>query len=222
MPVDSSAYLGRHTFDNEAQGYAEALSGPEPPVLRRLRRQTERTRQTPQQLAGPMQGRLLAMLTRLTGARRVLEIGTFVGYSALCFAEGLPPGGKVITVDRDPSILRFTRRYFAQVPYGRRIEVKIGEALPIVRRLKGPFDLVYLDADKVNYGRYYDAVFPRLRRGGLIVADNLFWSWAVLDPKRRDADTRALRAFAKKVRRDRRVEPVLLTVRDGLLLARKK
>jgi caffeoyl-CoA O-methyltransferase len=202
--------------------YAEKVSWAEPAVLRRLREETYRTRKYPQMIAGPLQGRLLAQLAKIARAKRVLEVGTFVGYGALCFAEALPAGGEVITLDRDPSVVKIATRYFAQAPYGRKIKLMIGKALPAIQSLKGAFDIVYIDADKPNYGRYYDAVFPKLRRGGLILADNILWSGSVLDPKVRDAETQALRAFAGKVRRDRRVEPVLLTVRDGLLLVRKK
>lgn len=204
------------------EDYAAACSGPEPELLRRLREETERTQEMPQMVAGPLQGRLLTLLTRIAGARRVLEIGTFVGYSALCFAEALPKDGKVITVDRDSGIEGIARRYFNQSPHGRKITMVVGEALEVVRKLKGKFDLLYLDADKINYSRYYDAVFDRIPAGGLIVADNLLWSGAVLDRRENDPDTRALRLFAKKVRADLRVEPVLLTVRDGLLVARKR
>ena len=185
-----------------------------------MRLEAYRTRAIPQQIAGPLQGRLLALLAKISGTRRVLEIGTFVGYSALCFAESLPEDGEVITLDRDPSVRGITRRYFKQVPYGKKIRLKIGKALALLPDLPGPFDLVYIDADKQNYGRYYDAVFGKVPQGGLIIADNLLWSGAVLDRKANDPETRALRAFAKKVRQDRRVEPVLLTVRDGLLVMR--
>ena len=202
--------------------YAERFTAPEPAVLHRLREETYRTRSWPQMIAGPLQGRLLTFLTQIFRARRVLEIGTFVGYSALCFAEGLSKAGRVITIDADPSIRPIAERYFAQVPYGRRIQLKIGRALQLLPHLSGPFDLVYLDADKVNYARYYDRIFPKIPRGGLILADNLLWSGAVLDKNKKDADTRALRAFAAKVRRDRRVESILLTVRDGLMLIRKR
>ena len=200
--------------------YVERFTASEPAVLRRLRLEVYRTWAIPQQIAGPLQGRLLALLTRISGARRVLEIGTFVGYSALCFAEALPEDGEVITLDRDPSIRGIAQRYFSQVSYGKKIRLKMGKAMNLLPALPGPFDLVYIDADKQNYGRYYDAVFRKVRPGGLIVADNLLWSGAVLDKRINDPETRALRAFAKKVRQDRRVEPVLLTVRDGLLVIR--
>ncbi len=206
----------------DSEEYAAACSVPEPEILRRLREETERTREMAQMIAGPVQGRLLTLLARMTGARRVLEIGTFVGYSALCFAEALPKDGEVVTIDRDPGIKGIARRYFTQSPHGRKITLVIGEALEMIRGLKGKFDLVYIDADKVNYSRYYDAAFERVPAGGLIIADNLLWGGAVLDKQVNDPDTRALRLFAKKVRSDPRVEPVLLTVRDGLLVARKR
>ena len=202
--------------------YAQTVTAAEPAVLRHLREETYRTRSIPQQIAGSLQGRLLVLLTKIAKARRVLEIGTFVGYSALCFAEGLAENGQVITLDSDPTIRPIAERYFRQVPYGRKIALMIGKALSLIRTLKGPFDLVYIDADKVNYARYYNTVFPKVPSGGLILADNLLWGGAVLDKKAQDSDTRALRAFAKKVRADRRVEAILLTVRDGLLLIRKR
>ena len=204
------------------EAYASSVTSPEPEILRRLREEAYRTRQIPQQIAGHLQGRLLAFLTRVSGARRVLEIGTFVGYSALCFAEALPPNGRVITLDEDPTIRPIATRYFTQVPYGRKITLKIGKALSLLRDIPGPFDLVYIDADKVNYSRYYDAVFDKVSPQGLILADNLLWGGAVLDKKSRDADTKALRAFARRCQADPRVEVVLLTVRDGLLIIRKR
>ena len=203
------------------EDYASACTAPEPEILRRLREETERTHEMPQMVAGHVQGRLLTLLTKMIGAKRVLEFGTFVGYSALCFAEALPKDGEVVTIDRNPGVEGIARRYFTQSPHGRKITLVIGEALAEIRRLKGRFDLVYLDADKVNYSRYYDAAFERVPAGGLIVADNLLWGGAVLDKQDNDPDTRALRLFAKKVRADPRVEPVLLTVRDGLLVAWK-
>ena len=202
--------------------YAARFTAPEPEVLKRLRLETYRTRSFPQMISGPLQGRLLALLAKIAGARRVLEIGTFVGYSALCFAEALPAGGEVITLDSDPTLRAVTRSYFARVPYGRKIQLRIGKALKLLPGIPGPFDLAYIDADKINYSRYYNAVFPKLRKGGLIVADNLLWSGAVLDRKIQDPGTRALRAFAAKVRRDRRGEPVPLAVRNGVMVIRKK
>ena len=202
--------------------YAAKFTEPEPAILRRLRLETERTQEMPQMIAGHLQGRILAMLTRVSLARRVLEIGTFVGYSALCFAEALSAGGEVITLDSDPCVRSIAQRYFNRVRYGRKIKLLTGRALQLLPFVRGPFDLVYIDADKSNYSRYYEAVFPKLRKGGLLLADNLLWSGAVLDPRQKDFDTQSLRAFARKVRADRRMEPVLLTVRDGLMVIRKK
>ena len=201
--------------------YAEQRSAVEPELLRRLREETYRTQAIPQMIAGHLQGRFLALLTRISGAKRILEIGTFVGYSALCFAEALPTDGMIITVDLDPGIRAIAERWFSQVPYGRKIKLVIGDAVKIIPGLRGPFDLVYIDADKVNYGKYYDAVFDNVRPGGLILADNLLWSGRVADPGVNDEDTKSLRSFAKKVHADKRVESVLLTVRDGLYLIRK-
>jgi len=202
--------------------YARRMSVPEPAVLRDLRLYALRNLPCPQMLAGHLQGRFLMLLSRLSRVRRVLEIGTFVGYSALCFAEALPPDGEVITIDNDPTVRPIAERYFRRVPYGRKIRLLIGEALALLPFIPGWFDLVYLDADKRNYIRYYEMVLPKVRSGGLVVADNLFWSGRVLDRRVRDADTCALRAFARRVRNDRRVEGVLLTLRDGLMIIRKK
>lgn len=207
---------------DELEVYAEAVSTPEPEFLRRLREEADRTTACPQMIAGPLQGRLLAMVTQLCGARRVLEIGTFVGYSALWFAGALPEGGEVVTVDRDPGIRPIAERYFAQAPSGQKITLRIGDALEVIRDLRGPFDLVFIDADKVNYLRYYETVFDKVPSGGVFLADNVLWSGRVLDPAARDPETEALRTFAQRVCQDRRVEVVLLTVRDGLLLARKR
>ena len=202
--------------------YARRHTSAEPELLQRLREEAYRTTEMPQMLAGHLQGRLLALITRISGARKVLEIGTFVGYSALCFAEALPEDGRVITVDRDAGIRDIAQRYFDRAPYGRKISLKIGDALKVLGGLKGPFDLVYIDADKVNYAAYYDAVFDKIPGGGLILADNILWSGRVIDAQVKDKDTAALRAFAKKIREDRRVEAALLTVRDGLYLIRKR
>ena len=200
--------------------YAAAHSAPESALLKKLARETFAETDIPQMQVGRVEGAFLRLLVRLSRARRVLELGTFTGYSALVMAEGLPPRGKLVTCDIDPEATAMARRYWAKSPHGRKIELRLGPALKTLRKLKGDFALAFIDADKVNYGRYWEAVVPKMRRGGLIVADNVLWSGRVLKP--RDASDRALRAFAARVRRDRRVEAVLLTVRDGLMLAFKK
>jgi caffeoyl-CoA O-methyltransferase len=170
---------------------------------------------------GRVEGTLLKMLAGLVGARRVLEIGTFTGFSALCMAEALPEGGELITCDIDPEAVRIAQRFFDRSPHGKKIRVRLGDALETVRSLpaESTFDLVFLDADKERYSDYYELVLPRLRVGGLLVADNTLWSGRVLSPSH--ASDHAIVAFNRRVAEDPRVENVLLSVRDGMMLARK-
>jgi len=200
--------------------YAAEHSEPESALLKSLVRETFAKTVMPQMQVGRLEGAFLRLLVRLTRARRVLEIGTFTGYSALAMAEGLPPGGRLITCDVDPEATAIARRHWARSPHGRKIDLRLGPALETLETLKGPFDMVFIDADKTNYLRYYEAVLPKVRRGGLIVADNVLWSGRVLAPK--DESDRALAAYGSRVARDRRVEAVMLTVRDGMMLAYKK
>jgi caffeoyl-CoA O-methyltransferase len=200
--------------------YAAAHSDPVPELLDELRRETHEKMLLPQMQVGRIEGALLKMLVRLTGAKRVLEVGTFTGYSALSIAEGLPDDGIVITCDMDPEATAMARRYFARSPHGKKIDLRMGPALETIATLAPPLDLAFIDADKGNYARYYDAALALLRPGGLIVADNALWSGTVVDPKTDDA--RAIAAYNDKVAADERVDKVLLTVRDGMLLARKR
>jgi caffeoyl-CoA O-methyltransferase len=198
-----------------AASHADAVS----PLLEELRVETHAKMKFPQMQVGRIEGAFLRMLVRLTGAKRVLEIGMFTGYSALCMAEGLPEVGTIVTCDVDPNAEAIARSYFARSPHGKKIDVRIAPALGTIAKLSGPFDLVFIDADKTNYANYYDAVFPLVRAGGLIVADNTLWIGSVLDPKTDDA--RAIASYNAKVAADPRVAKVLLTVRDGMLLAQK-
>lgn len=200
--------------------YAAAHSDPVPPLLDELRAETYDKMSFPQMQVGRIEGALLKMLARLVGARRALEIGTFTGYSALSIAEGLPEDGILVTCDVDPNAVSIARGYFARSPHGKKIEVRLGPALDTIAKLTPPLDLVFIDADKGNYANYYDAALALLRPGGLIVADNALWSGTVVDPKTDDA--RAIAAFNDKVTADDRVEKVMLTVRDGILLARRR
>jgi caffeoyl-CoA O-methyltransferase len=200
--------------------FAAAHSDPVPALLEELREETYKTMSVPQMQVGRIEGAFLKMLVRLTGAKRVLEVGMFTGYSALSIAEGLPEDGRLFTCDIDPKAEEIARRYFARSPHGKKIDVRMGPALDTIAKLEAPLDMVFIDADKVNYARYYDAALPLLRSGGLVVADNTLWSGTVLDPQTDDA--RAIVAFDDKVAADPRVEKVLLTVRDGMLLARKR
>lgn len=208
-------------FINEAvEQFAHDHTEPESDLFRRLRDETYRDMNCPQMQVGRIEGRFLKMLVRLTGARRILEIGMFTGYSALMMAEGLPEDGKIITCDVDPKAEAIASRYFAQSPNGDKIEIRMGPALATINSLSGPLDMVFIDADKGNYSNYYEAVFPLVRPGGLIVADNVLWSGRVLHPE--SPDDHAIVAFDKLVQSDPRVENVCLTVRDGMMLAWKK
>jgi caffeoyl-CoA O-methyltransferase len=206
-------------IDAAIEQFAQDHTEPETDLYRRLREETCRSMDRPQMQVGALEGQFLKMLVRLTGARTILEIGMFTGYSALMMAEGLPDNGRLITCEIDPKAEAIARRYFAESPDKRKIEIRMGPALETIRTLSSPLDLVFIDADKVNYANYYEACLPLVKPGGLIVADNVLWSGKVLDPK--DDDDHAIVAFNDLVRSDPRVENVCLTVRDGMMLARK-
>jgi len=204
--------------DPAVEAYTEAHTSPPPPLLVALAEETGRTLEAPGMMVGAVEGRFLEMLVRATGARRVLEIGTFSGYSALSMAEGLPPDGHIVTCEIDPRHADVARRFVAESPYAGRIEIRVGPALDTLAGLEGPFDLVFIDADKTGYADYYEAVLPKLATHGLIVVDNTLWSGAVLDDADPGADAAALRAFNDMVVADRRVVCVQLPVRDGITL----
>jgi len=191
-------------------------------LLRELEKYTKRHCADAQMLIGPHEGALLAMLVRLSGARHILEIGCFTGYSALCMAEALPRNGRLTTCEIKPEHADIARSFFARSPHGHKIKIRLGPALETLAGLPASarFDFVFLDADKENYVNYYEAVLPRLRPGGMIVADNVLWSGRVMAPKKKT--DRAVVAFNKHVRRDPRVECVMLPVRDGVSLIRKR
>ena len=207
--------------DPDVESYAERHTSPPGPLLRELARETERSLEMPQMMVGPLEGRFLEILVFATGAERILEIGTFSGYSALSMAAGLAEGGRILTCEVDPKAAALARHFVEASPYADRIEIREGPALDTVALLDGPFDLVFIDADKVNYGNYYEAVLPKLAERGLIVVDNTLWSGAVLDAADLSADTAAIRTFNQKVRGDERVVCVQLTVRDGVTLIRR-
>ena len=202
--------------------YAEAHTTPESAALARLNRDTHAHVLYPRMLSGHAQGRFLAMLSHMIRPRLVLEIGTFTGYSALCLAEGLADDGRLITIDKNEELEPIARRYWAASVYAHQIDLRVGHAAALLPTLSGPFDLVFIDADKENYSLYYDLVIEKVRPGGFILADNVLWSGKVVEPlKPADKDTRAVLAFNQKIHTDPRVENLLLPLRDGLLLARK-
>jgi caffeoyl-CoA O-methyltransferase len=204
----------------EIDRYAEEHTTPPTPLLAALAEETRATLRTPQMLTGPVEGRLLETLVYASGAKRVLEIGTYSGYAALSMAAALPPGGHIDTCEIDERHAEVARRYIGQSPYADRITVHLGPALDTIERLEGTFDFVFIDADKENYVGYYEAVLPRLGEGGLIAADNTLWSGRVLDESDTSEGTRAIREFNEHVRGDARVTSVMLTVRDGVTLIR--
>ena len=207
--------------DPDVERYAEAHTTPPTELLAALAEETRATLEAPQMLTGTIEGRFLELLVYASGARRVLELGTYSGYSALSMAAGLPPDGRIDTCELDEERAAVARRYIAQSPYADRIAIHLGPALETIGQLEGTFDFVFIDADKPNYVNYYEAVLPRLSEGGIIVADNTLWSGRVLDEDDQSEGTEAIRAFDEHVRGDPRVACVMLTVRDGVTLIRR-
>ncbi|HWC40226.1 MAG TPA: O-methyltransferase [Acidimicrobiales bacterium] len=205
----------------EIERYAEAHTSPPPPYLEALAEETRATLAGPGMMVGPLEGRVLQMLVFLASARRVLEIGTYSGYSALSMAAGLPDDGHIVTCEVDPQHAEVARKHIAASPFADRIEVRLGRAIDTIGDLSGPFDLVFIDADKVSYVDYYEAVLPKLARRGIIVADNTLWSGAVADEANVHESTKAIRAFNDRVVNDHRVVCAQMTVRDGMTLIRR-
>jgi caffeoyl-CoA O-methyltransferase len=207
-------------IDSAVEQFAQDHTEPETDLYAHLREETYRTMKSPEMQVGLIEGRFLQLLVRLIGARNILEIGMFTGYSTLMMAEALPDDGRLITCEIDPKAEAIARRYFSESPHGRKITIRMGPALDTIKTLPGPLDLVFIDADKVNYSNYYETCFPLVKPGGLIVGDNVLWSGKVIDPK--DDDTRSIVAFNRLVQADPRVENVCVTVRDGMMLAWKR
>lgn len=212
----------RPLADPALLAYAESHSSPQPAYLAAVADHTREFSLSHGELVGPVVGRLLAMLVHLTGARRVLEIGTYTGYSALCVAEALPEDGRVITLEVDPEHARMAAEHIAGTPFKDRIEIRLGRALKSVAALEGPFDLVTIDAERTGYRAYLDAVLPKLAEGGFVVANNVLWKGHVAEDGRTDAETRALDAFNASVAADPDLEVVMLTVGEGLTLIRRR
>jgi caffeoyl-CoA O-methyltransferase len=207
-------------IDPAIEAYAAEHASPLPALLDELASVTRERTTAPQMMVGKVEGNLLRLLVRLTGARRVLEIGTFTGYSALCMASALPDDGKLVTCEIADAHADIAEEFFARSPDGAKIELRRGRAMETLRTFPDEsFDLVFIDADKESYEAYYEEAIRLLRQGGLMVADNTLWSGRVLQPE--SEEDHAIVAFNKRVMGDPRVEQVLLTVRDGIMLARK-
>jgi predicted O-methyltransferase YrrM len=210
-------------IDEKIQNYAERHTSAESDLLSELLEKTYAEREDKSMLSGFYQGRLLAMISKMLRPRRILEIGTYMGYSALCLTEGLSEDGKLITLDVDEETGEIAKEFWARTPFYSRIESYLGNALDIIPLLDETFDLVFIDADKPNYLNYFELVFPKLRVGGIVLADNVLWSGKVLDPETHtDENTRALDEFNKKIHGDKRVSNILFAVRDGLMVIRKE
>jgi caffeoyl-CoA O-methyltransferase len=206
----------------ELDAYAAAHSTAEHPLLAAVAAETRATQEAHGMMVGLLEGRFLETLVWLSGARRILEIGTFTGYSALSMAAALPADGRLTTCEVDAERAEVARRHFDDSPWSDRIELLLGPALDTLAGVDGPFDFVFIDADKRNYANYYDAVLPKLAPRGLIAVDNVLWSGRVLDPADEGEDTVAMRAFNDKVLADDRVTCVMVTVRDGVTLIRRR
>jgi caffeoyl-CoA O-methyltransferase len=207
----------------DIERYAEEHTTPPAPALSELAAETRAETDAPGMMVGPVEGRFLETLVAISGARRVLEIGMFTGYSALSMASALPPDGRLITCDVNPASEAIARRHIEASPYADRIEIRMGPALQTLAGLDGPFDFVFIDADKANYRHYYEAALPKLAEGGFIAVDNVLWSGRVLDVgDEADEDTRSIAEFNDFVANDPRAVCVMLTVRDGVTLIRKR
>jgi caffeoyl-CoA O-methyltransferase len=208
--------------DPAIEAYAVDHTTPEPPWFAEVASRTREASPFAQMMVGTLEGRFLRMLVALVSPRLVLEIGTFTGYSALSMAEALPPDGRIVTCDVSEEHAALAREHIALSPHGGRIDVRVGPALETISRLDGPFGLVFIDADKSNYGNYLDAVLPKLDDGGLVVVDNVLWRGQVLDPSIDDDDTAAIRAFNDRVVRDPSLDVVMLPIRDGVTVIRRR
>jgi predicted O-methyltransferase YrrM len=205
----------------EVERYAEEHTSPAPAHLRAAAEETRARLPAPQMMTGRLEGRFLELLVFAMGARMVLDVGTFTGYSALSMAAGLAPGGRVVTCEVDPDVAAIARRHIEASPYADRIDLRVGPALETIAALEELFDFVFIDADKEGYRDYFEATLPKLSERGLIAIDNTLWSGRVVDAAEPDERTRILMDLNEELVRDPRVECVLLTVRDGITLARR-
>ncbi len=209
-------------INKEIEKYVEDYTSPEDQVMMALNRETHLKTYYPNMLSGSVQGKILEMFSRMIRPERILEIGTFTGYSALAMAKGMAENGKLITIDVNEELEGFVRKYIEESGLTEKIEFIIGNALEIIPELDETFDLVFIDADKEQYVDYFKLVLPKVRKGGFILADNVFWDGAVLeDDAKSDKETMGIKAFNQFVKNEERVEHVILSVRDGLMLIRK-
>lgn len=210
-------------LDNDISKYVEEHTKKESSLLKKLNRETNAKIIMPRMISGHLQGRVLSMLSHMIQPQNILEVGTYTGYSALCLAEGMQKDGILYTIDINEELEELVRNYFAQSSYNDQIEHLVGNAIDIIPELDEIFDLVFIDADKLNYPRYFELTIDKIRPGGFIIADNVLWSGKVLGKNRKklDKDTEAIVKFNQMVHEDNRVENVLFPIRDGLMVLRK-
>lgn len=210
-------------LDNDISKYVEKHTKEESSLLKKLNRETNAKVIMPRMISGHLQGRVLSMLSHMIQPRNILEVGTYTGYSALCLAEGMQKDGILYTIDINEELEELVGKYFAQSSYNDQIDYRIGNAIDIIPELDEIFDLVFIDADKLNYPRYFELTIEKIRPGGFIIADNVLWSGKVLDKNRKklDKETEAIVRFNRMVHDDNRVENVLFPIRDGLMVLRK-
>lgn len=209
-------------IDKNIEDYAQLFTSPESETMKELNRETYLNKLQPRMLSGHIQGSFLRMISQMIQPNSILEIGTFTGYSAIALASGLKENGKLTTLEFNEEHEEIALKYFEKAGLSNKIELKLGRAVDIIPTLNQNWDLVFIDADKINYSTYYDLVIDSVPSGGWIIADNVLWSGKVLLPDEElDADTLAIKAFNKKINEDERVENMVLPFRDGLLLIRK-
>jgi len=207
-------------IEKKLSNYCATHTKKEDQLLQKINRETHLEVLHPRMLSGHLQGRFLSMLSKLKQPRRVLEIGTYTGYAALCLAEGLTSEGKLITLDINEELAIKVRAYFEESRYAGQLEMQIGDAAKLIPDLEGPFDIVFIDADKEKYSLYFDLVINKMTKGGLIIADNVLWSGKVIESvKENDVSTKAMLKYNDKIHNDSRVDNVLLPIRDGLMMA---
>ena len=202
------------------QKYISDISQSESPILKELNRYTNSKVILPRMLSGHVQGRFLSMISKLVNPEIVVEVGTYTGYSCLCLAEGLKKNGKIITIEKDEEFASIAKKFFDRSKYKEKISLLIEDATTAIENISEKIDLVFIDADKVNYSKYYDMLFPKLKIGGLIVADNVLWSGKVTEDVS-DNETQSIKNFNTKVKNDERVENLIVGIRDGIMVCQK-
>lgn len=206
----------------ELDDYVVNHSEDEPELLQQLSRETFQKILQPRMLSGHYQGRLLSIISKLVNPKNILEIGTYTGYSALCLAEGMQSDGELHTIDINEELVDFQRKYFNKSNFGNQIFQHLGDALDIIPKLDKTFDLIFMDADKENYPQYFNIIIDKLNTGGIILSDNVLWSGKVIEPvKKDDLSTKALLEYNQLLKEDKRIETVILPIRDGLTISRK-